>query len=274
MIYMTDLHCHMLPHVDDGAYDTAEMKKMIELAYSDGIRTICFTPHFKLNEFRDESDIEGYNQHIEKMFALANDHVASAYPDMKLSPINMPMLSDGDGEWADSEYDMSYTKRIFPHKHKGEGHFIALFEKDGIFEKSETKQKTKEDADILLFRDFEKKFLNTHMEGKFIKFGENLYLMPIDIDINKLKVERAGLLLGKCKKGRFEPAHALALALNTDEIKNTFEAEHISRYIKGETLTSDIAGWCVVTYKGVNIGWAKGSGGILKNHFPKYMRLY
>jgi protein-tyrosine phosphatase len=74
----------MLPHVDDGAYDTAEMKKMIELAYSDGIRTICFTPHFKLNEFRDESDIEGYNQHIEKMFALANDHVASAYPDMKL----------------------------------------------------------------------------------------------------------------------------------------------------------------------------------------------
>jgi len=201
------------------------------------------------------------------------DYVLSNYPDVKLAPINMPMLSEGNGEWAESEYDMSYTKRIFPHKQKGEGHFIALFEKDGVFEKSETKPKTKEDADILIFREFEKKFLNTHMEGKFIKFGENLYLMPMDIDINKLKVERAGLLLGKCKKGRFEPAHALALALESHEIKNTFETEDINKYIKGETLSGDITGWCVVTYRGVNIGWAKGSGGILKNHFPKYMRL-
>lgn len=84
MIYMTDLHSHILPHVDDGAYDTAEMKKMIDLAYNDGIRKICFTPHFKLSEFSDEADIEKYNSHTEKMFDLAKAHASSLYPDMEL----------------------------------------------------------------------------------------------------------------------------------------------------------------------------------------------
>ena len=64
----------------------------------------------------------------------------------------------------------------------------------------------------------------------------------------------------------------IVLQETIDEIKNKFEAEDINKYIRGETLTSDIAGWCVITHKGVNIGWAKGSSGVLKNHFPKYMR--
>lgn len=200
------------------------------------------------------------------------DYVLSNYPDMKLVPIDMPYFSPGVGEWVNSEYDMSLAKRIFPHKNKGEGHFMALFEKEGVFTPQKAEAKAEEDSDILLFREFEKKFLNTHLEGKFVKFGENLYLMPFDINIQKLKVQRAGLFLGKCKKGRFEPAHALALALKREEIKNIYNAGDIKRYIRGETLESEINGWCVVNYCGVNIGWAKGSGGILKNHFPKYMR--
>ena len=200
------------------------------------------------------------------------DYVLSNYPDMKLIPIDMPYFTDGVGEWAESEFDMSYTKRIFPHKNRGEGHFVALFEKDGVFLKPDLKGKKKEDSDVLLFREFEKKFLNTKLEGEFIKFGENLYLMPGNIDINKLKVERAGLLLGQCKKGRFEPSHALAIALDINDFKNTYETEDIKKYIGGETLQADIQGWCVVTYHGVKMGWTKGSGGILKNHFPKHMR--
>lgn len=40
-----DMHCHILPGVDDGAKDVDEMKEMLKIAYSEGIRCIIATPH-------------------------------------------------------------------------------------------------------------------------------------------------------------------------------------------------------------------------------------
>lgn len=40
-----DMHCHILPGVDDGAKDPEEMKEMLRIAYKDGIRCIIATPH-------------------------------------------------------------------------------------------------------------------------------------------------------------------------------------------------------------------------------------
>ena len=40
-----DMHCHILPGVDDGAKDVEEMKKMLKIAYKEGIRCIIATPH-------------------------------------------------------------------------------------------------------------------------------------------------------------------------------------------------------------------------------------
>ena len=44
---MTDIHCHILPEIDDGA-DTAETSlRMARLAAASGVKTICATPHFQ-----------------------------------------------------------------------------------------------------------------------------------------------------------------------------------------------------------------------------------
>jgi len=40
-----DLHCHILPGVDDGSRSTSESLAMAKLAFEDGIRTIVATPH-------------------------------------------------------------------------------------------------------------------------------------------------------------------------------------------------------------------------------------
>lgn len=40
-----DMHCHMLYGVDDGAQDRETSRAMLDAAYADGTRTICFTPH-------------------------------------------------------------------------------------------------------------------------------------------------------------------------------------------------------------------------------------
>ncbi len=44
---MIDLHCHILPGMDDGPATTEEALAMCRAAAADGIRTIVATPHFK-----------------------------------------------------------------------------------------------------------------------------------------------------------------------------------------------------------------------------------
>jgi len=42
---MFDLHCHLLPGIDDGAPDLATSLEMARIAHADGIRTVACTPH-------------------------------------------------------------------------------------------------------------------------------------------------------------------------------------------------------------------------------------
>ena len=44
---MIDLHCHILPGVDDGPADLSTALEMAKMAAADGIRTIVATPHIK-----------------------------------------------------------------------------------------------------------------------------------------------------------------------------------------------------------------------------------
>ena len=108
-------------------------------------------------------------------------------------------------------------------------------------------------------------------------FGDNLYLVPHGIDTDGIKLVRGGLHLGVCKKNRFEPSQALLSSLKLSDFKNsvsfTAESEEIRKYLRGETINSDVKGYCCVAVGKAPLGWAKGSDGILKNHFPKYLRL-
>lgn len=49
-----DIHCHLLPGVDDGAIDLAASLAMAQMAVADGIETIVATPH-QLGAFRRNS---------------------------------------------------------------------------------------------------------------------------------------------------------------------------------------------------------------------------
>lgn len=45
VVGFTDIHCHILPMVDDGAQTIEEAHEMIRLAYEGDTRTIIATPH-------------------------------------------------------------------------------------------------------------------------------------------------------------------------------------------------------------------------------------
>ena len=107
-------------------------------------------------------------------------------------------------------------------------------------------------------------------------FGQALYLAPLGApDLTGLKTLRPGLALGQLLKNRFEPAHALALWLKTAANTQDYPAQsaQLRQYLHGEALPSAQTGWTLITVDGICLGWAKGSGGMLKNHYPKGLRL-
>ncbi len=67
---MIDIHCHILPGVDDGAFNTEESIAMAKLAVADGIRTIVATPH-TLNGVSNNSlqDVTGHVETLRKIFS-------------------------------------------------------------------------------------------------------------------------------------------------------------------------------------------------------------
>jgi protein-tyrosine phosphatase len=84
LYYFADIHCHTLFNIDDGAQSFDVMKDMLDTAYSDGIRTICFTPHFKMYEFSSFKKIALFNEKIMTHFDSAVSYVKEKYPDMLL----------------------------------------------------------------------------------------------------------------------------------------------------------------------------------------------
>ena len=73
-----DLHSHMLCGVDDGAKTPEEMYAMLEMAYADGIRALCLTPHYSPYLFGETCEKS------QASFALLEAYVAEKHPDMQL----------------------------------------------------------------------------------------------------------------------------------------------------------------------------------------------
>ena len=89
-----------------------------------------------------------------------------------------------------------------------------------------------------------------------------------------LRVLRPGLELGELKKERLEPAHALALWSKDagQTVLLSSAGPEIQAYLHGDVLPDTAKGWCLVTVDGYSIGWGKGDGRQIKNHYPKGLR--
>lgn len=189
-------------------------------------------------------------------------------------------MADGVPAWMEEPLEeIKNTTRLWPHKIKGEGHYAAILEKRGSGEgyepALETGLKEKECKEYL---SFVKEQLNVSLPGKLIRFGEQLYLAPEELPkLKGLKVLRPGLHLGTMKKNRFEPSHALALALKPEDVKNVCrlpaKGDAIRAYLRGETFEAEgEKGWYLICAGDYSIGWGKLSGGTMKNHYPKGLR--
>ena len=207
-------------------------------------------------------------------------HILEIHQEMEL--IRLPLF-----EGASGGIGLDGCIRLFPHKIKGEGHFISLLRKNGggaertaagSRERSRTEPQGKKapalpteltDFLALMNREFE--------DSRIMIKNDSVYYLPENfVPAKELRYLRTGLLLGELKNKRFEPGQALAMTLHAEEFRQTIswkkEDDRVIRYLKGETISltpeeGPVKGWCLICVDGYPLGFAKGTGMALKNKY-------
>ncbi|NLM55137.1 MAG: hypothetical protein GX195_09425 [Firmicutes bacterium] len=187
-------------------------------------------------------------------------------------------VEPGRPDWVAGPEELARTVRFWPHRLAGEGHFIAVLRRREGTEPRRPSSEADRAKDYLDYRSVIENILSRVPQGRPVKVGHQLYLMPADTpELAGLKVIWPGLHVGTFKKDRFEPAHGLSRILRAEDVRRVVDfpcdAPQLARYLRGEALPWDGPdGWYLVAVNGFGLGWAKLVKGVLKNHLPKGLR--
>jgi NOL1/NOP2/sun family putative RNA methylase len=223
------------------------------------------------------------------------------YPECTLEPLPISAwVEPGRSDWTKHDWNVDKTGRLWPHRLKGEGHFVARVRKQGDTSgTAKTRSKNAKPTpiphpvrkiwesfaqDSFLLESGEERTLDWIQaeqipgEAGLVLFGNHLYLSPrMNLDFTGLRVVRPGVYLGEIRSNRLDPGHGLALAVDPQKAKRIVDLDAKSRevlaYLRGESLPIACErGWTLVTVDGHALGFAKSDGRMLKNHYPKGLR--
>jgi protein-tyrosine phosphatase len=134
---MIDLHCHILPGVDDGALDIRDSAGLARQAAADGIEAICATPHIRHDhDVRiDEvaGRVESLNRHLRgegiPVAVLTGGEVAETAVE-DLDEEELALVALGGGRWvllepAPGPLDDSLQRRVEHLAERGHRALIA-----------------------------------------------------------------------------------------------------------------------------------------------------
>lgn len=191
-------------------------------------------------------------------------------PEMKVIPMeDYEGFSPGISSYGGMNFhpDCRLTRRIWPHYMEGEGHFLALLEKEGSREdnsgeitakkagrkqgrrkegKNRSPRPDKEQKRILdEFLSLLKGPAASWMDSTSLEIrGDKVYYVPEkDYENKGIHFLRNGVYLGDLKKNRFEPSQPFALILSEESFSNCLNFrgndERLHAYLRGETLLID-----------------------------------
>lgn len=173
-----------------------------------------------------------------------------------------------------TDFSLIRMRRYYPHTSAGEGQFFAVLVRNGT--RVPSAFSIGKSDKVPAFDAFQDAVRLPAGQIKCLRDGRVLLLPPMPFPFEGIRIVRAGLLLGEVKGSRFEPAHALPLAGRETPFLQRCELsfDEAMRYLKGETLQKDAEkGYGAATYMGHALGLYKASDGMLKNHYPKGLRL-
>lgn len=194
----------------------------------------------------------------------------------------------GRPEWSAAPPEiaahLSRAVRLWPHRFPGEGHFMALLERETKGQPeggpgASIQLDPPSIEDLRLWREFARASLVIDIPHERLHVHNGrLYLRPkTAAAAGRVHIVRYGLLLGELRRGRFHPAHDLALGLNTEDVASSVSLaagdSRLAAYMAGEDLLeSGVDGWVLIAVEGFGLGWGKRVGGRVKNHYPHYLR--
>jgi len=176
----------------------------------------------------------------------------------------------------------AYGYRFYPDKIKGEGFFIAVFQKNegdvsNKYKLQTLQQPTKQEIDIL------NNFLVETNELKFFKHNNELkaintqYYNDVLVLAQQLHIKNAGTTLGEMKGKDFVPNHELAVStLRLSNIATLeLDKENALQYLRKKeiSVSSLNKGIVLVTYHGLGLGWIKVLNNRINNYYPTEWRI-
>lgn len=169
--------------------------------------------------------------------------------------------------------NMPNAVRLYPHKVKGEGQFVAVLQKNS--------ENTENATQILkLNRDkTAENFVNSVLTNSYeiYEYNNKSYYVPDKSMIKKsVNYVSVGVCIGENIKNRFEPFHNFFTAFGKDfrlKLDFDYNDNNIKKYLRGETLNVDLLdGYGVITASNCSLGGFKISKGMFKNLYPKGLR--
>jgi NOL1/NOP2/fmu family ribosome biogenesis protein len=179
---------------------------------------------------------------------------------------------------GDASDAISRTVRIWPHHAPGEGHFVALLRRadDGMIASVSAPRIKKPSVRALAaYQTFCREHLGRVPADEVSLIGTELYAVPPAApDLGGLRRARPGWWLGTVRGDRFEPGHALAMALIPDDVRSALNLTagdpRVTAFLRGESLrSSGDDGWVLVAVDGFPLGWGKRLRGVVKNRRPR-----
>ena len=187
---------------------------------------------------------------------------------------------------ADARYDPDACRRIFPCDNTdsmgagGEGHFVALLrrrdgERSSVPEYAYPKNTYGKEIEKLYNECF-----GAAPYGVPAAAGGLVRLLPEGLPaLQGLGVLTAGVTAAEICRGRLEPAHALFMAAHrAADCRSAVDLPpkdpRAAAYLRGMPIEAPgLSGWSAAAICGVVCGFGKASGGVLKNRYPKGLRL-
>ena len=210
------------------------------------------------------------------------DEFLSNHPEFELVRVNEEVEKNtSDGIFFDGCKceNIKYTRRVYPHKNKGEGQFMALLhntdpESQSKFSKNSKSSNFKIDKTVFDFLD---SVLTTYDKDCVKMNNDTPIYFNGDFDTTKATVYMKGVTIGEIKKNYIQPHHQFFMAMGESfkrKIELTSESDEVKKFLHGEEFdTTCENGWAVVTVNGCSLGGVKVVNGRAKNHYPKGLRL-
>lgn len=251
--------------------DTARIADRMPFCFS---RVILDAPCSGEGMFRKNPDaitewsVENVHLSAERQREIAGNAVRLLSPGGILSYSTCTFEPEEDEEISqyilslDPDLKMIFEKKIFPFSGEGEGHYIAVFKREG---------------EEIMNRRIPFHMLDRNISG-------HIFRVPSTLPEPELKTLRRGVLAETILKNRSEPEHALSHALSMDSqsefpvLDLSSEDPRTEAYLHGMEISlkpeDEVTGkgFILVLCDGAALGFGKLSGQRVKNHYPKGLR--